>query len=268
MFTTLIVRIIIADNCRMAGITNGQLFEWWQGQTDISPAASTKTIAFLFNKVRSELGSAWPAENKPFEKTLLAKVRGFCTTLKAKWRKANRGRERFQRKNASWLASSFNIVLPEMRSSTPSMSTVGRPKKLFSELSERSKSRAVQSLKATTSKEEILHATKSLLRDEGKRAAADVVKLATEYSPTRPIVMRKLFKESLSPSTKQVIPYSEDAALALFLNANLTKDAYHQIRIGSKKHNASNLYPSYDRIRSAKKRCYPSEITVTEHGKQ
>ncbi|KAK9744409.1 hypothetical protein QE152_g7788 [Popillia japonica] len=38
------------------------------------------------------------------------------------------------------------------------------------------------------------------------------------------------------------------------------------MRMGAKKHNAQHLYPSYDRIREAKKRCYPSNILVDNFG--
>jgi len=43
----------------------------------------------------------------------------------------------------------------------------------------------------------------------------------------------------------------------------LTKDSYNTKRLGAKQRGA-NIYPSYDKVRSAKLRCYPDGIKVSE----
>lgn len=43
----------------------------------------------------------------------------------------------------------------------------------------------------------------------------------------------------------------------------MTKNAYHKTRLGAKQRGA-NIYPSYDRIRLAKQRCYPEGIEISE----
>jgi len=45
----------------------------------------------------------------------------------------------------------------------------------------------------------------------------------------------------------------------------MTKNVYHQTRLGLKEHGA-DIYPSYDRIRKAKKLCYPEGIKINEFG--
>jgi hypothetical protein len=43
----------------------------------------------------------------------------------------------------------------------------------------------------------------------------------------------------------------------------MTKDSYHKTKLGAKQRGA-NIYPSYDRIRLAKERCYPGSIEINE----
>jgi len=57
--------------------------------------------------------------------------------------------------------------------------------------------------------------------------------------------------------------YTEDDALAFIVNTRVTKDSYHKTRLGAKQRGA-NIYPSYDRIRLAKERCYPEGIKHSE----
>lgn len=45
----------------------------------------------------------------------------------------------------------------------------------------------------------------------------------------------------------------------------MTKNSYNLTRLGAKKHGV-DIYPSYDRIRLAKDRCYPKNIMVSEVG--
>jgi hypothetical protein len=45
----------------------------------------------------------------------------------------------------------------------------------------------------------------------------------------------------------------------------MTKNVYHQTRLSLKEH-VVNVYPSYDRIREAKKLCYPEGLKIYEYG--
>lgn len=125
----------------------------------------------------------------------------------------------------------------------------GRPSKPFSDLSERAKIRKVKPLEETISPDRLLRATRVLFK-KGKHAAADLLKHSTEYSSSRPAKIRKTFRESLGKNN--IIPYTVDKVLAHMGNCRMTKNVYHQTRLGLKEHGV-NVYPSYDRIREAKK---------------
>lgn len=59
--------------------------------------------------------------------------------------------------------------------------------------------------------------------------------------------------------------YSEDEALALIIDAKLTKSQYTLLRLQAKQRNA-NIYPAYNKIIEAKSRYYPrkNQILITE----
>jgi len=59
--------------------------------------------------------------------------------------------------------------------------------------------------------------------------------------------------------------YSEDEALCLLIDAQLSKRRYTTIRLQAKAKGA-NIYPAYNNVRAAKERCYPDPVTATESG--
>jgi len=87
-----------------------------------------------------------------FEKRVKGKIEGFCSTLHRKWKESNRCTERFMAKNENWLKLCFNIGDLNNTQVGPS----GRPRKLYKDLSGRSKRRYVENVKATTSSEEYI----------------------------------------------------------------------------------------------------------------
>lgn len=66
----------------------------------------------------------------------------------------------------------------------------------------------------------------------------------------------------LSRSSSGVNPYTPEEALAYVIKCRLTKDAYIETRLGTKKTGA-DIYPAYELIKAAKQECYPDRITVT-----
>lgn len=60
-------------------------------------------------------------------------------------------------------------------------------------------------------------------------------------------------------------PYTPEDAFAFILNTGMSKDIYIQTRLGAKQRNA-DIYPSYEKIKEAKKQCYPDGIKVTNEG--
>lgn len=168
-------------------------------------------------------------------------------------------------KNKNWLEQHFN--LPEAVDLPMKPSTikerVGRPPKNFSSSSARTKRRKIQSLKNNIPSEELIYAVKTVLNEEGRRAAADLVTQATQFSPNRPIRIRKIIKKSTNNAG--VISYSVDEALAFLIDTRMTKANYIETRLGAKTRGA-NIYPVYKQITMAKKRCYPEDININDKG--
>lgn len=85
-------------------------------------------------------------------------------TVYKKWKESNYCIKKFKTKNESWLQLHFNIpFVKKCDVSTQPSTSAGRPTKVFSELSDRSKRRNIKHLRETTSPEEFVYAAKSTL---------------------------------------------------------------------------------------------------------
>lgn len=201
-------------------------------------------ITFITHRLREK----WNLEgNEEFDKCIKKKVERFSSTLKKKWLDSNRCLTKFFKKNDKWLDLEFKIPLLNKFEELCELSTSsGRPRKSFLESSDRSKRRQIKNLREITSSDELICAAKSTYV-EGKRAAADLVSQATEYSPQRVIKIRKLYTNE---AKNKYSPYTDDEAVAFIIDTRMTKNAYHKTRLGAKKHGV-DIYPSYDRIRLA-----------------
>ncbi|KAL4096814.1 hypothetical protein QTP88_021697 [Uroleucon formosanum] len=198
-------------------------------------------------------------QDEHYEAVLNKKILAYTTTLNRKWLAVNRTASTFISKYEGWLDTKFDLP----KKGKKAVDLRGRPSKPFSDLSERAKIRKVKPLVETISTDRLLWATRVSLFKEGKHAAADLLKQSTEYSPSRPAKIRTTFRESLVKD--KIISYTVDEALAHMVNCRMTKNVYHQTRLGLKEHGV-NVYPSYDRIREAKKLCYPEGIEIYEFG--
>lgn len=98
------------------------------------------------------------------------------------------------------------------------------------------------------------------LRSSGYNAAASVVKQATQINPSH---ASKNFTRMHVKKCVDIVPYSDIEALALMIDANLSKSQYLKMRKSAKQRNA-NLYPSYNKVLLAKQNCYPDGIKITE----
>jgi len=56
---------------------------------------------------------------------------------------------------------------------------------------------------------------------------------------------------------------SDEEAISLLVEAQLSKEQYNTIRLQAKT-KGCNIYPSYNKVRAAKECCYPDLIIVTE----
>lgn len=192
-----------------------------------------------------------------YENKIKSTISNFTAVLSKLWIKSSRNIIRFKESNVDWLKKLF--VLPPR--SPPSSLNVGRPQKLFPDCSDRNKRRKIQQLTKSYTSPEILFAAKNKLHMSGKRAACSIVNESLS-SPTRASKIKKSYMASLSIDNA-IMPYSFDEALAFFIENKLTKQQYINIRKSAKERRA-NIYPSYDNVLTAKKKCYPENIHVTE----
>lgn len=103
----------------------------------------------------------------------------------------------------------------------------GRKELPFSRSSDCVKRRKTTDLRQEHEVDELTFASVMKLRSEGRKAEASVIKLATQTTPTRAERILKMWGSS-PPVT--CIPYSEDEALALICDAQLTASQYNKLR--------------------------------------
>lgn len=129
-------------------------------------------------------------------------------------------------------------------------------------LAQKPKKRRLQQLLQSHSTSELSYATRLSLRSSGKRHAAEIVKAATDTTPTRAAKIRKAYKTSLEKTTSVFTP---EEALAMLIDLKLTKNQYILLRKRSRD-KGIDMYPSYEAIKKAKEECYPQKesITITE----
>lgn len=136
---------------------------------------------------------------------------------------------------------------------------VGRPRKSFGELSERSKRRFTETVRRSLDIDVLTHATQVKLKTSGKRDAAQILKDMMR-SPTRATKYEKSFSTRQQTDTK-VTRMSPLEALALFVEVGLSRNQYEVIRNASRK-----VYPCYIILQRAKLDCDPDKeyLNVTE----
>lgn len=129
--------------------------------------------------------------------------------------------------------------------------TSGRPKKLKRDSKNGGRRKAC-----------VESASKKTLR----RRASDLMELAENNSELLELSL-KLNKQGNGETTDEIVkpndqlPHSKETALALFLECDLTKNAYAAIVKDSRSRN-SFIYPSYRSIRQAKLECLPANYIV------
>lgn len=176
--------------------------------------------------------------------------------MKKKWKESRYGLKNFLVKNKDWLNNELDWS-EKVKNPPESKASRGRPLKNFNDLSERGKRLRTEELRATASSEELISAAIASLNIDGKRAAADLVAQATQFSPERPIKLRQVIKKS--QEQQEPVPYTPDEALDLCINCRLSKRTYSVLRKEAKARGA-DLYPSYDRLLEAKSRRDPEGI--------
>ena len=184
-------------------------------------------------------------------KALNQTVSVFLFKLKDKLNKCNRMYERVMIKENKWLQE--NIKIQMFHELNVQQDCIGRPRKSWEELGDRSKRQRVADLALNESDALALAAAKSAKLDPTKQDMSFIIKQST----TKATDMRKSIE--LTKPTQM----SAHEALALKIQCNLSDDQYQMIRNSSIIHNA-NIYPTLHRILEAKYVCYPQNLQITE----
>ncbi|XP_053950851.1 uncharacterized protein LOC128858515 [Anastrepha ludens] len=172
----------------------------------------------------------------------------FKAQLKEKWTKARRKEDAFLKANQSRLNGAIEI--PNKSHFRP-----GRPLKSFEKCSERSKRRKTEEVRSMVEDTVIIHAAQSTLIAKGQRDGSRIL-IEIAESASRAAKYKSAYKESTSPGRGNIL--TPHAALAMFVEADLTREQYEIIR-----NTNPYLYPCYDRLLEAKKECYQTQIRVT-----
>ncbi|CAG9760196.1 unnamed protein product [Ceutorhynchus assimilis] len=132
----------------------------------------------------------------------------------------------------------------------------GRPHKTFDGLSERSKRRKTEEMRASVDSQMLTFATQVKLRCEGKRDVSKIVKEVTGSQTEA-----EKYKKAYSCYEKEKSRITVLQALSMFVEANLSQKQYEIIRSTAK-----GVFPCYSLLQKAKKDCYPAKesFIVTE----
>lgn len=180
-------------------------------------------------------------------------IRNFVAKLVEKWKLNHRSSHKFEENNKEWLDGQLLLVCPQTNR--------GRPDKMFDECSNKTKLSKVSQIVKEIPHSELVVATTSSLYKAGKRSASELVSMANDEGTAKKI------KSFLGSNASLPIPYTPDDALALFLDGNYTKHSYKLMQAGAKSRNA-NIYPTYDTLCIAKKKCYPNGVQFTNYSAQ
>lgn len=153
----------------------------------------------------------------------------------------------------------FQKSADEAGPSTESKTSIGRPSKTFSELSDRSKQRKTSDLRSSTDSDELVYATQMSLRASGASKAATILKNIT-CSPQRAEKYQAAYKSS--ETNKPISKISGDLALSDVVEAKMTRHAYEIVRKRLSQCNAQ-VYPPYEKILQAKVDCYPNGMIIS-----
>jgi len=182
----------------------------------------------------------------------------FISEFKSKWQSSQRKKNIFLSKNKIWLDTEIHFP---SKISTQSGKSRGRPSTSFHDSSDRSKRRKTEQLRTQYSPTMLSYAAQMSLRKSGNVDSAYVIKNITCTTPTRASKYKKSYKDSKN----KIKVISNDEALSLLIEAQLTKHQYNLIRTQAKKHGC-NIYPAYHLLRYAKNECYPDKscLQITE----
>ena len=176
-----------------------------------------------------------------FEDVVKHAIQQFVYLYQRKCKSVNNTVKSFEKKFVNWLNEYFIVRKTD---DEPATSKCGRKPVKFDDASYRTNKRRVSGLLESHLSNELLFAVSKKLRDEPNVIAAK--------------------KVSNISNTDKESKYSADEALALIIDARLTKSSYQLIRSGAleKEH---NINPTYNDVRDEKLKYYPANITEEDY---
>ncbi|CAH0563057.1 unnamed protein product [Brassicogethes aeneus] len=181
-------------------------------------------------------------------------ILSFAIILKKRWDRCHRTISIFMESEEEWLMNKF-----EFPDKIKKSHNIGRPHKSFGESSDRSQREKTKIVANSLCSPQIRRLAQSTLQYKGKRIAAKMVGEIFDTPEQAQTIKKALFKLE----TKKPIAMTSDEALAHMLDNDLTKQQYLNVRLTTKQRNA-DIFPPYDQVLEAKKRCYPESIEITE----
>lgn len=187
------------------------------------------------------------------QREIKMKLASISSKIATKWVSSGKSKERFLNKNKLWLEGE-NIELclrstqPQPSTSSADLSRPGRPKKVFEDLSFKTKKRRVADLVESRSVGEIMTAAEVAARSTGHKNVARIIKDIGE----NPASARACTSHQQLSAVQSDRPLSSDEALAYYIDSKSTTHTYKQTRKWTMKV-GHHVFPSYDCIVKSKK---------------
>lgn len=101
-----------------------------------------------------------------------------------------------------------------------------------------------------------------------KRRVHELVEKYTDEELTRATDSLRSNSINQPVSEKEIKQTERDVngSLAMYMDLEMTRDKYKKLRMYNEDLQGDKLYPPYEAIREAKKKCYSKDIIVTENG--
>lgn len=180
------------------------------------------------------------------------KLENFYYKFKIKWMSTNRTKDRFFKDSHLWLETKVTF------SRNISRGNRGRKRLNFEESSERTKRQKTEELRQNFSPSQLTYAAQMSYRNEKQPSASRLLKVINQ----EPAKAKDFFK-ALHKNNNNYSRLTGVDAVSLMVEAKLSKFQYKLIRKLALSNNCY-LYPSYDQVLEAKKKCYPNDIVVNE----
>lgn len=230
----------------------------------ICDSGSIHDIDESLNKATVMIKQHYRIENKDLNPEITKHVSSFLYRLRNKWTASHRIRDKFIRKNSDWLDDNIfsDEVESQLQVTHPPSTSKTKEQTMSSEwesLSTRSKQRKAKELLKQKQTPELLFTARqgAYQKDPNLRY---VLKCLSK-SPSRSKEVRNLMhkRDKAEPES-----FTSDEALSLMIDTNMTKQSYQTLRSTTKRKH-SDIYPTYNYVREAKRKCYPENIQINEH---